>query len=366
MSVQELDKYSCANCGAPIKYKPGTQKTVCQYCGTENNIREENPAPVVIQENNLHEFLNNFERKGLTMEAKLVKCTSCAAEVTLQPGLTSDNCPFCDTPLIIQNASVCQVHRPQYLLPFRIDEKTAKEKFGQWIGNLWFAPNNLQKYKKGHDKMNAMYLPYWTYDCQTVTAYRGERGMHYYETQTVQETVDGKTVTRQVQVRKTRWTPVSGVIRHSFDDVLVPATRSLPANRLNDLEPWNTQSIVPFDSRFLAGIRTEQYQISLSEGYTVAKRKMEDRIEQRIYQDIGGDEQRITSKQTDYLHPTFKHILLPVWVSAFRYNGKAYQFIVNAQTGEVQGERPYSIIKIALVVLLVLAVIGLYIYFTVR
>jgi hypothetical protein len=44
---------------------------------------------------------------------------------------------------------------------------------------------------------------------------------------------------------------------------------------------------------------------------------------------------------------TFLHLLLPVWMGAYRFQAKVYQVLVNAQTGEVQGERPYSSVKIA-------------------
>jgi hypothetical protein len=80
-------------------------------------------------------------------------------------------------------------------------------------------------------------------------------------------------------------------------------------------------------------------------------------IHQTICSDIGGDHQRVHSQDTDYFNVTFKHALLPVWISAYRYAGKTYRFLVNARTGEVQGERPYSWIKITLSILAVIMVI---------
>jgi hypothetical protein len=56
---------------------------------------------------------------------------------------------------------------------------------------------------------------------------------------------------------------------------------------------------------------------------------------------------------------TYKHILLPVWLSAYRFNAKVYRFMVNARTGEVVGERPYSAWKITLFVLMCLAIVGI-------
>jgi hypothetical protein len=82
-----------------------------------------------------------------------------------------------------------------------------------------------------------------------------------------------------------------------------------------------------------------------------------------VRQDIGGSQQRMQSLHTDYENLKFKHILLPVWISSFKFKGKTYQFLVNGQTGEVQGERPYSVAKIALFVIAILAVVGLIAFF---
>ena len=80
-----------------------------------------------------------------------------------------------------------------------------------------------------------------------------------------------------------------------------------------------------------------------------------------IRYDIGGDHQRILSVMTEYLKPTFKHILLPLWISVYRFRGKIYQFLVNARTGEVQGERPYSAWKIAFTVIgIIVAIVIIY------
>ena len=91
---------------------------------------------------------------------------------------------------------------------------------------------------------------------------------------------------------------------------------------------------------------------------------MERGIRTTVCKDIGGDHQQITSLSTAYNDISFKHILLPIWLSAFRYNEKVYRFMINGRTGEVQGERPYSVIKIVLASLAVIA-IGVGIYFAI-
>jgi hypothetical protein len=59
---------------------------------------------------------------------------------------------------------------------------------------------------------------------------------------------------------------------------------------------------------------------------------------------------------------TFKHILLPVWMAAYKFQDRSFRFVVNGQTGKVQGERPWSKWKIALAVLAALIVAGVAAY----
>ena len=75
-------------------------------------------------------------------------------------------------------------------------------------------------------------------------------------------------------------------------------------------------------------------------------------IERDVRFDIGGDRQRIHNMDTTLGEVTFKHILLPVWLAAYKYRGNTYRFVVNGRTGRVQGERPYSAIKITIAVIL--------------
>ena len=59
------------------------------------------------------------------------------------------------------------------------------------------------------------------------------------------------------------------------------------------------------------------------------------------------------------LQSTFKHLLLPLWISSFRYGDRVFRVLVNARTGEVQGERPWSVPKILLLILGIAAVVWL-------
>jgi predicted RNA-binding Zn-ribbon protein involved in translation (DUF1610 family) len=361
-TAQISTETKCKNCGALLKFAPGTTSLKCEYCGVQNEISSASD-PVVIEEIDFEKFLSEQTDGAELQEVNTVKCTSCGASTTLRPNVSSDNCPFCDTPLVISSGSATKLIKPKYLLPFKIDSKKAKDSFREWISGLWFAPNDLKNYADRTDKINGMYLPYWTYDSDTLSQYIGERGVYYFETVTYETTEDGETVTREREERRIMWYPATGSVNNAFDDVLVLASNSLPDGYTRALEPWDLEHLSGFDEKFLSGFRTESYQLGIKDGFEKAKQVMDASIRQTVLTDIGGDEQRVISLQTNYSNITFKHILLPIWLSAYRYSDKVYHFMVNGRTGAVQGERPYSAVKIALAVIAAVAVIGLALYF---
>jgi DNA-directed RNA polymerase subunit RPC12/RpoP len=352
--------FACTNCGAELKFSPGTIHLKCDYCGTENEIPQ---IGSVIEELDFEEFLDGKALTADQMPVHIVKCENCGASSTIDPKLKSAFCPYCATPLLISSAHDEMLLQPKSLLPFKIDIKTAADGFRKWVNKLWFAPNDLKRSALTADSFKGIYLPYWTYDSDTRSDYTGQRGTYYYVTETYTTSVNGKSVTKTRQVRKTRWTTVSGRVKRFFDDVLVPASRSLPQKYVYALEPWDLENLTPFDEKYLSGFLTEKYQTDLKQGFAEAKEIMDGIIRKDIRADIGGDEQRIFQVNTKHEDITFKHILLPCYVSAYRYKNNLFRFMVNARTGEVQGERPYSWIKITAAAIAGLAVIGTIIYF---
>ena len=351
--------YSCSACGAVVKYEPGSTHLTCEFCGAKQEIQIQKTEFLEIP---FDDALNASVAKQETVTLKLVKCAACAAEVSVRANVVSDVCPFCASNLVLQNAHEGQVIKPSYILPFQINIKQAREAFVRWLSKLWFAPNDLKKHAQSDDRFQGIYLPYWTYDSATHTAYTGERGVYYYETQSYTATENGKSVQKTRQVRKTRWYPASGQINHSFDDVLVLASKSLRDEKVRHLEPWDLKKLETYNAGFLSGYRSESYSVDVVSGFNTAKQVMKDYIVGLIEKDIGGDTQRIHSMQTQYNQITFKHILLPLWLSSFRYSSKVYSFMVNAQTGEVHGDRPWSWVKILLAILGVLLGLALLSY----
>ncbi|MBN2581884.1 MAG: hypothetical protein JXL80_02375, partial [Planctomycetes bacterium] len=301
-----------------------------------------------------HAFLARAAENEAVREQTTVTCSTCGAEVTFEPNVSGDLCPFCGSSVVVGGGSTRTI-KPRSLLPFYVTREQATTAFQGWLDGLWFAPGDLKRMARTDGRLAGVYVPYWTYDTNTTSFYRGERGEDYWETEHYTAFENGKHVSKTRQVRKTRWYPASGTVWNRFNDVLVLASRSLPPKYIERLEPWDLQHLAPYADEYLSGFRTETYQVGLEQGFEIAKDEMDGHIRSSICRDIGGDHQQIHSVRTRYDNITFKHILLPVWINAYRYRERVCRFLVNARTGEVQGERPWSAAKIVLTVLASLA-----------
>ncbi len=344
--------FTCASCGAPQKFSPATGSLRCEFCGTQSHIDIDNHT---IEEYDFTHALQNLTSKQHQEINKEVSCTKCGADFTLTPYSFSSNCPFCDTPAIVD---FIREIAPESLIPFRISQKEALSRFKQWVGSRWFAPNAFKKYLDGDQKLTGYYLPYWTYDSDTITPYTGKRGDIYYVTVTKTIVENGRQRRIQVQEPRIRWTPVSGTVQVSFDDITIGASKTISRAILDSLEPWNTTTLVPFDEKYLLGFEAEEYTIGLDNAFEYAKAKMTSTIRYHIRREIGGDQQQIISMQPQYHNVTYKNILLPIWTASFKWKNKTYHYAINAQTGKVAGQRPYSITKILLAILLAAGILG--------
>ncbi len=352
-------KFPCKNCGARLDFDPSERALKCPYCGFVEQIA---PSTITVTEHDYQAALLKVATTTgtITGRSSQVRCPGCGAMVLLEDKVQTDQCPFCATHL--ENAprtAAVDMICPESLLPFHLAQRQAIDAFNAWIATRWFAPNNL-KQLANLGQLSGVYMPFWTYDSMTYTHYTGQRGDDYWETESYTD-AQGQRQTRQV--RKTRWTYVSGEVDHFFDDVLVCASKSVPTNYVNQLEPWDLAHLEGFDPAFLAGFKTERYVVSLPDGFATAQSIMDTQIRRLCCQDIGGDHQQLSSVQTQHVGVTFKHILLPLWLAVYRYQSQTYRILVNARSGEVTGARPYSWIKITFAVLAGLALLAIIIYF---
>ena len=358
---EKVHKFPCPSCGAEIDFDAERGALVCAYCGHTS------PVPVTeeeIQEHDLEAALGEMlaapRETGYGENKRSIKCESCGAVNTLDANVLSTECAFCGSNQVVPQEQVVQVIKPESLLPFAVDQDEAITLFRGWLGRGFFRPSPVKKIAKQADaKLQGVYLPFWTLDTFTSSWWWAEAGYYYYVTESYwANDSEGNRVRRTRQVRKIRWRPASGSLQLRFDDVLVPGTDSVERGMIERIYPFDTSALVPYDAGFLSGWGAEAYTVDLRQAWETGRELIQERVRQACAREVPGDTQRNLRVRTAFSNMTYKHVLFPTWIASYRYRKKIYRFLINGQTGEVQGQAPVSWIKIALVVLLVVVVIA--------
>ncbi|MFJ7933842.1 hypothetical protein [Sporosarcina sp. NPDC096371] len=356
-TIEQTEMTKCPSCGGNAAFDPATGALKCPFCGSERAIEK-------TQHNTIeHDFLQALEQEDHSWddEKRVFKCDSCGAETLLDKDKVADFCSFCGSSHIATSSHHAGI-KPALVLPFQIPRDEAVDKFKLWIRKRYFAPSKLKKSYTLHT-LSGAYIPYWTFDSQTNSAYVVNIGTYYYVTETRTVVEDGKPKQVTEQVRKIRWRTEHGHYRAFYDDVLVKASRNVASGLIDNIEPFQLNGLVDYKTEYLSGFLAEKYSIPLKEGWNDAKEIIDQRIASGIHGQVPGDVVNIVSVSTDYTAITYKHMLLPIWISSFAFNNKIYRFLVNGQTGKVSGKSPVSAVKVSFAVLAVLAIIGIIWFF---
>jgi Zn finger protein HypA/HybF involved in hydrogenase expression len=341
------EKFHCPACGAEAHWNPGKQKLVCPFCGTESPASvETRDGQTVVVEHDLAAALRNIpdSSRGWQAAKTSVRCQSCQAISVFDADKVGQRCDFCGSSSLVPYEQVKDAFRPESLLALKIAESQARDLIRAWYGRQWLAPNRF-RLRALTDTVKGVYLPYWTFDAKVDATWTAESGRHYY----VQ-------VGKQ-RVQRTEWRPASGAVSHAFDDELVCASMGVAGSRLRKIEPFPTTSgLVPYDPKFVAGWTVERYQIDLVAAASHAREQMNATIRDLCVSQIPGDTYRNLAIDANFHDQTFKHILAPVWLLTYRFGSNTYQVVLNGVTGRISGSRPWSWIKITLLVMLGIAI----------
>ncbi|MEM7250124.1 MAG: primosomal protein N' (replication factor Y) - superfamily II helicase [Pseudomonadota bacterium] len=336
-----------------MTFSPTDAALLCENCGCLHRITHRRG---LIQEHDYYAALDQRPSPPLAATTA-TECGNCGARFELSDGLHADACPFCDSSVVLDPKQFRHL-AVEGILPFEVTDRQSRDAFKKWLKGLWFAPSRLKDFAREDRELAGFYVPHWTYDTVAHCRYRGERGDTYMVPVRVRVRQNGRVVEQTKMVPKIRWRPASGAVTVPFDDVLVMASHSIPRHLAREAAPWDLNVLVDYQPQYVSGFRSEVHSIDLESGFEIARKRMAPTIRTAVRQDIGGDHQRIHELVVHHSHIRFKHLLLPFWVAAFRFGKRSFRFVVNGRTGEVQGERPYSVWKIGAAIVAGLILVG--------
>lgn len=358
---------TCPSCGTDaLTYQAGNRQLTCGACGFQMQLSDESFR---VSE---HPLAGNVQWERLEMGipwagARSYQCSSCKAIVGLDEVAEAAVCPFCLTENEVQEAELDKVATPWGIIPFNIPQQRALEILKAHIGQDWLYPRDLASFPQ-LERLQGVYVPFWGYKVATKASWHIFAGYKASEEQDEWKT------------EELRWVPKTVYSENAFDEIVIPASTGIKSDTLEALfELQNEESykkilgsVVPFHERYLASFDCELYQKELDEGLQAVDQWVDERLKgicmerayaEGIQEHIPMSFDHLPELSVNKQGLTFHHMLLPVWIAVYAYNGKKFPFVINGLNGKVVGEKPYDnhrvwiALGIAFVVLLLLVVV---------
>ncbi len=336
---EEVVEFRCPNCDASNVYSTDDGGLTCAFCGYYEAPQSEKVGK------RAEEFEFTVETmarvaQGWGAERKELACNRCNARVTISTDMLTHTCPFCHSNQVVQVKAPQDVLRPRFLVPFRVDSEAVRQKTAVWLGSSWMLPGSLSRLAQGTEFV-PIYIPAWTFDAKTDADWKAE--VAHTKTRT---TGFGKNQRTQTY---TEWRWESGRAARQYDDLMVNGASNLSETLLDRIRKFDLRELVAYAPEFLAGVQAQAYDVSLDHAYQRARHAMREDTRKACRAQATSQRMRNFSMNLNFSEESWRYILLPLYIAVYHYNNKAYQLLVNGQTGAVAGQRPVDWQKVALI-----------------
>jgi hypothetical protein len=276
-----------------------------------------------------------------------ISCESCGADLVLGPLARTARCPYCDSPSVVDRPSTDDRPDPVFAIPFEVDRATALAGVRRHIRHKKLAPTELRK--AAARQVQGLYVPTYLYSAIAASTFSASIGEDYWERVVGTDSKGRPTVKKK---RRTEFRRLAGAHRCYLGDLLVTASRGIPNDEVEWLEPFDLARLRRYSPAIVSGWSSEEPSLSREECLALAREEGRTAVARRLNRFMPGDRHDDLRYQTVLDGETIDLTLVPMWVVALRWseNKPPIRILVNGQTGEVAGAIPTSWAKIALLI----------------
>lgn len=296
--------FRCKNCGGNIVYDPAKKAMCCPHCDS----------------------LDSEEQIGSPI---MNTCVSCGAPMMYKDHTSATKCPNCGTYTILEDRVTGQF-KPDVILPFKVSKDVARGLLTDEFGKRAFTPTGFLSYSSV-EKMEGHYVPFFMYD------YHSDIRYHAIGTK-VRTWSDSR-----YHYTETSYFDVVREMDGDFNKVPVDASIDMDDKTMDLMEPYSYSELEPHQDKYMSGFLGEKYNMGEEEVAYRAEVKVRRDSDELLNNTLSGYA-TLTNVDKDIAlrKEQVKYALLPVWEYVFNYQGNAYKFHVNGQTGKVVGKTPIS------------------------
>ena len=330
--MAELQEYKCPNCGGALEFNSSIQKMKCPYCDTELDMDSLQALDEALK-NQLDEDLTWTSQAGGEWESgetdnmSVYVCKSCGGEIVGDESTAATSCPFCDNPVVMMGRFSGDL-KPDYVIPFKLDKKAAKEKLSKHLVGKILLPK-VFKDQNHIDEVKGLYVPFWLFDTEA------DADIQYQATR-VRSWSD-----KDYNYTETNYFSVLRSGQLGFERIPVDGSSKLDNQLMESIEPFDFSEAVNFQTAYLAGYLADKYDVGAEESLSHANRRVKQSTETVFANTVTNFDTVVAESSNIRLkNGSTKYVLYPVWILNTTWNGKKFVFAMNGQTGKFVGDLP--------------------------
>lgn len=342
----QVTEFKCPACTAPLHFSEETGRLECDYCGSSFSVEEMESRSAEKEQ----QAAEAFEKAAAEAKAdakdwdgpdaqdswgeagthlKTYSCPSCGAELICDEATAATSCPYCGNNAIIPGQFRGAL-KPELVIPFQIGKDEAVKALKAHYKGKPFLPKSFSD--ENHiQEIKGIYVPFWLFDGQA------EADVSFAATRST-VMVTGReriTTTRHFDVRR------AGTV--SFEKIPVDASKKMPDDYMDSLEPFRYDAMVPFSTAYLPGFFADIPDVSIEECSLRAELRATDTAVESMSRQVSGYETCIpTRKDAQLRRGKVRCALLPVWLMSTQWEGQNFLFAMNGQTGKMVSDLPVS------------------------
>ena len=342
----QVTEFKCPACTAPLHFSEETGRLECDYCGSSFSVEEMESRSAEKEQ----QAAEAFEKAAAEAKAdakdwdgpdvqdswgeegthlKTYSCPSCGAELICDAATAATSCPYCGNNAIIPGQFRGAL-KPELVIPFQIGKDEAVKALKAHYKGKPFLPKSFSD--ENHiQEIKGIYVPFWLFDGQA------EADVSFAATRST-VMVTGReriTTTRHFDVRR------AGTV--SFEKIPVDASKKMPDDYMDSLEPFRYDAMVPFSTAYLPGFFADIPDVSIEECSLRAELRATDTAVESMSRQVSGYETCVpTRKDAQLRRGKVRCALLPVWLLSTQWEGQNFLFAMNGQTGKMVSDLPVS------------------------
>ena len=316
--MAKQENFKCPNCGGALGFDAESQKLKCPHCDGTFDIDSFEEGKDIEIENETWDEKDNIIS---------FTCKSCGGVIMTDKNTAATSCPYCGNPMVL-TGNVEGDYKPVKLIPFKYDKKQAKENYKKFLSGKRLLPKQFLS-DAIIDEIKGIYVPYWIFNGTA-------KASMWFDATKVRTWSDGTFNYRETSIYK-----LYRAGKINFSNVPVDASKNIPDELTESLEPYDNNEFKNFNSNYLAGYYADKYDVDAKESRKIADSRIANSVVGAVNATAAGFGAIVPTNQSISISDgSQEYVMYPIWLLNIKYDNKMYTFAMNGQTGKFVGNLP--------------------------